>query len=231
MRKKVYLKYLLFLFIWTVSSGLSARYQKKVDSKYELSEDIKKNEKAFDLKILEMNRKLARYQLLMDVDVKFTPERTEFSQNREQNYVQLESYSFIPRSTLVTDYVGLRYRTLRLYFSGNQLSRIESKMFERNFDTSSKLEITVVDPSPNTEETGDIMITRNFNDGDIKKINLSAIENINRRPLRRNFKRDYYRKNLFYFEGLYKIVEEWQSRIGGNSDKIIVDDLTNSLDY
>ena len=234
MRNKVYLKYLLFLSIWIGSSSLTtliARYPDKAGSKNELSEDIKKNEKAFDLKILDMNRKLARYLPLMDVKIKFTPERTEFTKNREQNYIQMESYSFIPKSKLITGYVGLRYRSLRLYFSGGQLSRIESKMFERNFDASSKLEITVVDPSPNTEETGDITINRNFNDAEIKKIALANMENTTRRPLRRNFKRDYYQKNLFYFEGLYKIVDEWQNRIGGSSDKALTDDLTNSLDY
>ena len=234
MRNKPYLKHLLFLLVWLIGSGfftLSARYQKKVEGGLQDSEELKVTEKAIDVKILDLNQRMIRYLVLMDVDIKFTPEKTEFTKNKEKNYVQLESYSFIPRSKIIPDLVGLRYKTLRLYFNGSQLSKIETRTFEQNFYTPSKLEMIVVDPSPNTEDTKDITITRILNEGDIKRSDLTLMENTSSRPLRIEFKRNYYQKNLIYFEKLYRLTEEFQNRIGGDSDKVLIDSLKDTLSY
>ena len=234
MKNKFYLAYLLFLLTWVVndsSFALSTRYQKKVDPNLQQSKELEASDKAIDAKILNLNQRMARYLVLMNMDIKLMPERTELIKNKDKNYIELESYSFIQKSRLISEVVGLRYKTLRLYFSGNRVSRIETRVFEQNFYTFSKLEIVVVDPSPNTEDTKDIMVTRKFNDGMRKKVNLVAMENTRTRPLRIRFKRKYYQKNLIYFEKLYRFVEEFQNRIGGDFDKVLINDLKDSLDY
>ena len=234
MKNKVYLKYILFLFVWVLVNSfftLSARYQKKVDANFQEAEELKTTGKAIDIKILNLNKKMARYLILMNVDVKLTPERTVFTKDKAKNYVQLESYSFIPRSKIIPDKVGLRYKTLRIYFTANRISRIETSIFEQNYYTTIKQEITVIDPSPNTEDTKDIMIIRRINDGPEKKLDLATVENTNTRPLRIRFKRKYYLKSLIYFEKLYQFTEEFQNRIGGDSDEVVIENLKRSLDY
>ncbi|MCB1201143.1 MAG: hypothetical protein KDK41_10890 [Leptospiraceae bacterium] len=202
------------------------------DTSLQESEELKKTEEAMDAKIKEINEKLQRFSILKNIPVKYTPERTTFAKDeKDGTYIELQSYSFIPLAFNYGKPVGSRHKTMRLYYSGDTLSKVESEIVEENFHEQTKYVSKVVDPNPLDATSIDIEISMSFNNGEPYKVVLEKMENTRTNPLRLNFKRDVYIPHITYFEKMFRFTEEFQKRYGTNNDIVAIETLKRSLQY
>lgn len=228
------------------------------------AEEIQKTEKYLDGRIKEINDLLKYYIKLKDANVKLSPGKTVYTDSKktekykDESFIELESYSFIPASYVSNKSVGTSSKALRLYYSGENLSKVETTIIEDNFNTKLTTISVIVDPSPATEDSSDIVVRsltlRNntpsiekmdeylkklrdtskkpeFKLGDFYEGKMSEIQNTISNPLRVRFKRTFYVKNLRYFEKMYRFTEDYYRRYGKDSDAATIETLKKSLKY
>lgn len=219
--------------LWTPNAtAIDDAFKAGKDASLQESEELKKTEEAMDKRIKELNEKLQRFAVLKNIPVKYTPERTVFSKDEKDGaYIELQSYSFIPLAFNYGRPVGSRYKVMRLYYSGDTLSKIETEVVEQNFHEKTRYYSKVIDPNPLDETSADFEISSSFNDGEPYSVVLEKIENTKTNPLRLKFKRDFYIPHLTYFEKMYRFTEEFQKRYGTNNDVMVIDTLRRSLQY
>lgn len=249
---------------FVITSGVFAQEDELSKNDKQKSEEIQKTEKYLDGRIKELNDLLKFYVKLKDADVKLTPGKTVFTDSKKtekyknENFVELESYSFIPASYISNESVGTRRKAMRLYYAGENLSKIETSIIEDNFRSKLTTISVVIDPSPASEDTNDIVVRTltlrnntpsvekmddylkqmrdvskkpNFNLGDFYEGKLSDMQNTISNPLRVRFKRTFYVKNLRYFEKIYRFTEDFYRRYGKDSDAVTIETLKESLQY
>ena len=193
--------------------------------------ELQKTEKGLDQSIQTLNKKIAYYKRLSKFEIKYTPNRTIFRKSNKDNYIEIESYSFIPESDIFTNLVGIRSKVMRLYYGqGNQASKIETKFFNHNFLTHEKNQSSIIDPSPMTSDMSDVLITDQLNSSPQYKSALGKIENSISKPMRIVFKKDYL-KNLVNFEKLLKFTESFQIKYGIDADQRVINNIKESLKY
>ncbi len=205
----------------SLSKGKNTEIQKSVE--------LDKTEKALDEHIKKLGEMLQRYNKLQNIDVKYTPGQTIFTKG--DGYIELISYNFIPTSFSYGKPVGTKEKRLRLFFSGETLTKMETEVMEQDFLRQTKFYSKVVDPSPTDAEVNDITITTSFNDAKAYEVTLKNMENSLTNPLRINYKREYYIDHLTYFEKMYRFTEEFQKHYGTNNDMITIERLKKSLAY
>jgi len=198
----------------------------KIDES-QLAQELEESEKKLDKKIMEMSKEFTDFYALKGQEVNITPAQTRFRQGGD--YIELESYAFINHTRNTKEVVGMKSKTMRLYYSGNSLKKIETMVIEENFQQQTKIENIVVDPSPQTEGAEDIEVTNIFNDGRPVTLTLKDMQNTISNPLRIKFKREFYVKNLAYFQKMYKYTVGYQKRYGANTSNGLIEDLKKSL--
>ncbi len=192
---------------------------------------IKKLEKELDQGIQALNKTIAYYKKLNKFKIKYTPGRTIFRKNDKENYIEIESYSFIPESYIFKNLVGMRSKIMRLYYGqGNQASRIETKFYDHNFLTHKKNQSSIIDPSPMTNDMSDVLITDQLGRSPQYKSTLGKIENSIAKPMRTAFKKDYL-QHLANFERLLKFTEDLQIEYGSHVDRKVIKSMKRSLRY
>ncbi|MDH5720516.1 MAG: hypothetical protein OEZ13_07810 [Spirochaetia bacterium] len=201
--------------------------QKAKSDDSQLSKELEETEKKLDKKIVDMNKEFTDFYSLKGKDVNYSPAQTRFRQ--AEDYIELESYSFINHTRNTGEVVGMKSKIMRLYYSGNSLKKIETTVIEENFQQQTKIENKVVDPSPQTEDSQDIEITNIFNDGRPITVALKSMQNTISNPLRIKFKREFYLKNLAYFQKMYTYTIGYQARYGTSTTDNLIEDLKKSL--
>ncbi len=246
------------------SAGLMAQEDDLSKNEKQQAKELEQTEKYLDGHIKELNDELKYYTKLKDYEIKLTPGKTVFTnskkteKDKDQSFLELESYTFIPASFVSNASVGTRSKSMRLYYSGDALSKVETTMIEDNFMTKTTSISVIVDPTPATDESGDILIRTltlknntpssekkeeylkklrdtgtkpTFDLGEFYEGKLADMQNTVSNPLRVNFKRDFYVKNLRYFENNYRFTEDFYRRYGKDSDSITIQTLKQSLQY
>lgn len=208
-------------------------FRKGKNAELQKSEELDKTEKALDTQIVEINNKLTRYAKLQALTVQYTPFQTIFRKNNEENFIEIEAYSFLTEGMVETngDRAGFRKRTVRLFYENNTLSKVEASVIEENFITKERYESTVTDPSPIDDNVNDITLSTKFNKDSKYSIGLTKMENTRTNPLRIQFKRDFYINFLKDFEKLYRYTEEYQKQYGTQEDYITIQNLKRGLIY
>ena len=218
-------------FVFT-ADALNDNLRRKVDPpSLQEAQELQAIEMKLDQGIKQMNDTIAYYKKLKDIEIKLTPGRTIFRKNPDEGYVEIESYSFIPESSIYTTLVGIRYKIMRLYYGqGVTASKIETEIFEQNFLTHEKRESKITDPSPDTLDMNDVMLISQLNKNEEDQLRMGQMENTISRPMRIRFKKNYL-NHLINFEKLLRFTEEFQIKYGIDSDKQIISNLKNSLKY
>lgn len=201
------------------------------DLELQKAKELEDTEKVMDKKIQKVNEKMAKYFHLKELDIKYTPGQTIFNRSKDEGYIELRSYEFIPQGYSNRS-IGHREKWVRLYFDGNnQLTRVVTRIQNENFREDTQFASQIIDPSPKTEGTEDIQIKSKINRDDRYDVPLGKIENTITNPLRLKFKREYYIPHLVYFEKLFRFTAEYQKRYGTNTDEVTIDTLKKSLEY
>lgn len=217
-----------------IATSVSAQSE---GEKKQLSEDLDKREQKLQEQVLELNKKFGQYAVLKDWDLRYSPVQTRLKKTDE--YVELESYAFIPRYFGSPVLVGKKTRIVRLYFSGESVSKVESILEEFNFDTHVRSYTEVVDPSPDSADTADITVAHVEMDDfatqeplenkKTYKTTLGDMSNSVSQPFRIEFLRDFYVKQLTEFETMYAGTKALQERFGSNNDLAVIKSLKRAM--
>jgi hypothetical protein len=203
------------------------------------SERLDNQGKTYDRQIQELTssiqKKIAETGILTNKNIKVLPYQTQFrvGPGRENpQYFEVIKHSYIRSSQFGRDYVGIEEKTLRIYTDGNNVSKIETIVSTKNYNSQEKEIVTVVDPSPMTEGTDDIVFTHVINKltlVDQKK--LSEVKNTLAYPLRNEIKIQFIIPNLSTLLNSIVFISESTQKSFGDSDKIMLDFLKKSTLY
>lgn len=186
-------------------------------------------EKILDSKIAAINKSLSQYSDLMKAEVHYTPVQSRFSQG--DGYIQMEKYEFITESSTSTTVVGGKRKIVRLYYNGQTLSKVESTYVEENYILRTKKVIKVVDPSPGTEDNGDITIFRQINQQTPTEYKLADMQNTVSNPNRNYFKKEFYISFLSRLDEDLRYTEMYLSLYGTNAHIQTINELKKAIDF
>jgi len=217
--------------IMVVSVGYHLAAQENQDKQYKLSsENLDSQEKELDREIVELNKKIEnaikKYDLLNTKDIRMLPYQTEYHLDKDS--IAIETHVFI-RSNLYKgnipsspDIVGMRVKGIKIYTNGQTISKIESRIYEKYFNNDEMNEVIIVDPSPTTEGTDDILFTHRFK-GKVLMENkkLGDVKNTTAFPVRSELKREFlvpnldvfYNSIMFIAEAYYKSLKDGEENM------------------
>lgn len=204
--------------------------------------ELAETEKKLDEQIRQICEKLQGMYTLRDIGpkVKLTPTQTIFSMGKDEDgeYIELVAYTFNPQSYNYGRPVGTAAKTMRLYFSGKDLSKIKTIVDDQNFYEQYKYYTKAVHPGPVKGNPNEIQLATSFNKPtDVAEktpdytVKLGDVENDPSNPNRIKFKRDFYIEHLIYFEKLFRFTFEFQKRGASNGDVETINRMKHSLRY
>lgn len=230
----IFLTHIAFIPLYSIDDAFKAGKENKT------SEDLIHEEKLLDSKIRELSDQLQKMYALRDISAKviLTPNRTFFNtgKNEDGAYIELTAYTSVAGVHNHGRPIGTDSKTMRLYFSGKDLSKIETIVDDRNFQIQSRHFTKTTHPSPVKGSPDEIVAIRSLNKPDEaseKKPDYQQIlkhfENDSSNPTRIQFKRDFYIPNLIIFESLFRQTFELQKRNATSKDMVTIQRMRNSL--
>ncbi|MBN2039254.1 MAG: hypothetical protein JW864_04380 [Spirochaetes bacterium] len=211
-------------------SAQEVKSSKTVLTSSELETEGNEMDKEIDQIYKKINEIIVNYKLLEVKDIKILPYRTTY--NVGENFIEIEKYELL-RDTYVDDKIlGINKKIIKVGFSGNSVSRLETQVIEQYLDTGSTNMVIIDDPSPSSSGTDDITFTqirRNRKITNSKK--LSDIKNNRVSPLRNNIKKEFIIPHLNYlYNTLLDIAETYYKGLK-DSDSMLTDFLRKSTKY
>lgn len=219
MRKVLLILYLISI-LFSVTF-VSAQEDKKNDTNSLVSKNLENESKSLDKQIKKFTDDIrgivSEYKLSTIKDIYVLPYQTSYENS--DNFIMLEKHSFI-RDGANGEITGIRKKSMKLYVSGDSVSKIESTIYEKHYSSAKMIVVTIIDPSPGTEETSDITFSHNVNNKELlKEKKLGDIRNTTAFPIANSIKRDFYIPHLKYFyasilsvaETYYKSVKDADS--------------------
>jgi hypothetical protein len=228
--KKVFSLMMMAALVISVHADLGAqnatqKEEKEKDSKqYALtSERLDEQGKELDKQIVDYSKKIEaaikKYDLFNTKDIRVLPYQSEYRQGKD--YIEIEKHIFIKENVFknniagIDDIVGIRTKKIRIFTDGQTVSRLESVIFEKYFNTRETSYVEIVDPSPTSEGTDDITFTHIYKGKKIlDKKKLSEVKNTTASPIRNDIKHDFLvpHLNTFYASLLF-IAEAYYSSL------------------
>ncbi len=168
------------------------------------SKAIEEKGQAFDKQILELNKNIqsviANANLMSEKGIKTLPYQTEihFGPDKESpKYIEVVKHVYIKNGMFSTAPVGFEEKILRIYSDGKTVSQLETIVRKKNFKSEDEEIVTVLDPSPASEDTEDVVITHTLNK---KKIidqkKLGTVLNNADSPIKNEIKSEFIIPNL-----------------------------------
>ncbi len=197
------------------------------------SENLEAESRALDSQVVEINKKIenviSRYRLMENKNIRILPYQVTYTLG--SNYIEIERHNF-ERDILTNKIIILKKKSIKLFTSGQSLTKIETTITEQNYKAATVMHVTIVDPSPSTVETGDIIFTQIVNNKTVvdgKK--LGDIKNSIVYPVRNNIKRDFLIPSLAYFYNVLLNIAETYSKGVKDSDSMMYEFLRKSTEY
>jgi hypothetical protein len=207
--KKAFLVALCLLFMIAVSG---AQEKKDTDQAYKLtSEKLDQQGKDLDAQVVGLAKRMGeiikKYDLLKASGVRFIPYQMTYVIGAD--YLEMEKHSFTKEEIYNRDVVGIQSRKVKIYTDGQNITKIESEIYERDYYSGTSNIVKIMDPSPMTEGTDDIVFTNIINGKiflDGKK--LGEIKNTTAFPIRNDLKRDFLVPHYSYFMNSLLFISE-----------------------
>lgn len=203
-------------------------------------ESLKKTEDELDKQIKYWAGELQKKHTLAKIGPKVSqsPTQTIFNVDKDGKYIELVAYSFNPQSYNYGKPVGTAGKSMRLYFSGEKLTKIETIVDDQNFYEQYKYYTRAAHDNPVEGAPNALKLETSFNKSTIDaekkpdyQVTLGDVENDLSNPNRIKFKRDFYIENLIYFEKLFRFTYEFQKRGASNGDVETIQRMKKSLRY
>lgn len=204
-----------------------------------VSEQLDNQGKVYDKQILELNsniqKKISETGILTNENIRVLPYQTQFrvGPDREKpQYLEIIKHTYIRSSQFGRDYIGVEEKTMRIYTDGNSVSKTETIISTKNYNSLESEVVTVVDPSPMTEDNDDIIFTHEVNKKKlIEEKKLGDIKNTLAQPLRNEIKMQFIIPNLSILLNSIVFISEASLKGFGDSDDLMLDFLKKSTLY
>jgi hypothetical protein len=195
--------FLILACIMLIMSVSAAQEKKADEQKYKMtSEQIDQQGKKLDAQIVSLANKMSdiikKYDLLKAASIRIIPYQTTFVQGPD--FIELTKHSFIKEYIYEKDIVGIQSKRIKIYTNGQAISKIESEIYDHNYWAGTSNIVRIIDPSPTTEGTDDVVFTHAVN-GKIYLDNkrLGDVKNSTAYPIRNELKRDFLVPHMTYF--------------------------------
>ncbi len=198
------------------------------------SEKINERGKLLDAQIVGLNKKMAevikKYNLLKTTDIRVVPYQTQY--NLGDNYIEMEKHSFVKDEIYRRGIVGIRTKKIKIFTDGNSINKIESEIYEKDYYTGEANVVKIVDPSPTTEGTDDVV----FNHTDRGKVlvdnkKLGDIRNTTAFPVQNELKTDFLIPHLSQFSDSLLFIAEAYYKSLKDTDVNMYEFLKSSTKY
>lgn len=198
------------------------------------SEKLVEEGRQLDQQILNLCKKIedtvAKYKLLGIKDIRLLPFQVSYSQGND--FLYMEKHFFV-KDELVPSRVKIKkIKSAKVFTNGTTVNRLESLIREENYYDNTITEVKIVDPTPASPGTDDVVFTYIKNNKLIftdKK--LSEIKNTTAFPIQNQLKREFYVPHLVYFyDVLLNIAETYYKGIK-DVDSIMTEFLKDSTKY
>ncbi len=200
------------------NTGKAKKYSLQSDVLIQQGKELDREIAVLNIKIQEVIKK---FDLLNTKDIRIVPYQTQYILGKD--YIQMEKHRFIKTTILknniagIKDVVGIRTKTIKIFVSGGTITKTESKIYERYYNSGETTEVLIVDPSPSTEDTKDILFTHRYKGRIVlDKKKLGDVKNTTASPVRNQLKREFliphlnifYNSVVFIAEAYYKSLKD-----------------------
>lgn len=162
-------------------------------------------------------------------------------QTQGRDGIELTQFNFVFRQDPDKERaIGSRRKSVMLFYkaggtpdsAGNQqLDLVVTRIVEDDYDAGVKNVEVIIDPSPSTPGTDDIVTLHRYNLKVTTCAMLATMSNTPNYPHRADFKRKFYTRLLDHFDTLYRMVDTYAKRDGNDiNDKTLVR-MQQGMDY
>ncbi|MFW6366661.1 MAG: hypothetical protein ACOC2H_09355 [Spirochaetota bacterium] len=197
------------------------------------SENLERETDRLNKNIVEFATKIEEavqtYNLMDAEGVQILPYRMDYK--KEDDHITMTRHTFI-RKDISGEIIGIKTKTFKIYGTNENISKFESVITEKNYMANQDEQVIMVDPTPTSEETGDITFTQIINGNTVvegKK--LSEIRNSAAFPVANSIKRDFYVPHLSFFYYAIRTIGETYNKNRKDTDTMLTDFLTESTEY
>lgn len=155
--------------------------------------------------------------------------------------VELTQFNFVIRQDPDRERAtGSRRKSVMLFYKAGgapdtqgdlQLDLVVTRIVEDDYDAGVKNLEVIIDPSPSTPGTDDVVTLHRYN---LKVTNcalVATMSNTPNYPHRADFKRKFYTRLLDHFDTLYRMVDTYAKRDGNDVNEKTLTRMRDGLDY
>jgi len=229
----------LFLIIPILLTAQDNKVSKDKKESTLASKAIDEKGQGFDKQILDLNKSIedviASANMMSSSGIKTLPYQTEiiYGPDKENpKYVQIVKHIYIKDGLFSNNLIGYEEKVLRIYSDGKTVSQIETIIKTKNFKSQDEEIVSVLDPSPSTESTDDIVLNHSINK--IKLVNakkLGEILNDVDSPIRNGIKSEFVIPNLTILQKNLLFITESNKKGSKDADLNVSEFLKKSTLY
>jgi|APHig6443718053_1056840.scaffolds.fasta_scaffold48296_2 hypothetical protein len=170
-----------------------------------------------------------KYKMIENKDIKVIPYQVDY--NVEKDCITMERHIFVRGDGADARIIGEKRKTIKMYVSGNTLSKVESIVYERDYNNATELIAEIVDSSPLSGNTDGITIKQTYRKKMVFSKTLGEMKNTTAFPVRNDFKRDFYIPHITYFYNTILGIAETYSKSTKDTDQTVAEFLKTSTKY
>jgi len=203
------------------------------------SKAIDEKGQGFDKQILDLSKSIqdviASANMMSASGIRTLPYQTDINYGPDKDspkYVQIVKHIYIKDGLFSNTLIGFEEKVLRIYSDGKTVSQIETIIKTKNFKSQDEEIVTVLDPSPLTESTDDVILNHTYNK--LKLIDqkkLGDILNDVDSPVRNSIKSEFIIPNLTILEKNLLFITESNKKGSKDSDINVSEFLKKSTLY
>jgi hypothetical protein len=221
---------------------LTAQEKKESTDKKEstlASKAIDEKGVGFDKQILDLNKSIqdviAGANMMSGAGIRTLPYQTDiiYGPDKENpKYVQIVKHIYIKDGLFSNTLIGFEEKILRIYSDGKTVNQIETIIKTKNFKSQDVEIVSVLDPSPSTESTDDVILNHTLNDRKlITQKKLGEILNDVDSPIRNGIKSEFVIPNLTILQKNLLFITESNKKGSKDADLNISEFLKKSTLY
>lgn len=229
--RKDYLIILMIIVSMLFTGGVFSQEAKKDTLE---SEMIVNEGKQLDQEILTFCKRIeetiSKYKLMSLKDIRLLPFQVSYSQGND--YIYLEKHFFV-KDDLVPNKIKIKkLKSVKIYTNGTTVSKLESIIREENYYKNTVSEVKIIDPTPTTLGSDDIVFTYiRENKVILTDKKLSEVKNSTAFPIQNQLKREFYIPHLMYFYDVLLSIAETYYKGMKDVDSTMTEFLKDSTKY
>lgn len=203
------------------------------------SKAIDEKGQGFDKQILDLNKSIEEVvstaNLMTGEGIRTLPYQTEIKYGPDEKnpkFIQIVKHIYIKDGLFSNTLVGYEEKLLRIYSDGKTVSQIETIIKTKNFDSQDVEIVSVLDPSPSTESTDDVVLTHTYNNKKlVNQKKLGEVLNNADTPIRNGIKTEFIIPNLTILHKNILFITEANKKGAKDSDLDMSEFLKKSTLY